>query len=204
MLASFPHYGSGAITTAQNCNNATTDGWYDAPWIGISHGELVRQGLYNGCQCYSYPDKPNSGNGCGQLNAFEIVNDNNTYKNLDVFSTNFFGYGGYVGEGPCGTGCNVTSLGPAVDLVSKKNGGNIEAATGALSTPKAGPGAAFRRPSVGYRHVMALFDVSSRTVQLAFIHPGAVPPALAALLPGLPQQVPQTTIDGLVQLRLPH
>jgi hypothetical protein len=121
-----------------------------------------------------------------------------------VFSTNFFGYGGYVGEGPCGTGCNVTSLGPAVDLVSKKNGGNIEAATGALSTPKAGPGAAFRRPSVGYRHVMALFDVSSRTVQLAFIHPGAVPPALAALLPGLPQQVPQTTIDGLVQLRLPH
>jgi hypothetical protein len=203
LLATMPHYGSGAITTAQNCNNATTDGWYDAPWIGISHGELVRQGLYNGCQCYSYPDNPNAGNGCGQLNAFEVVNDNNTYKNLDVFSTNFFGYGGYVGEGPCGTGCNTSSLPAAVDLVNKKTG-NTEAAAGAISTPKQGPGAAFRRPAMGYRYIIALFDVASRTVQLAFIHPSNVPAPLSALLPALPAQVPQTTIDGLIQLRLPH
>ncbi len=203
LLATMPHYGSGAITAAQNCNNATTDGWYDAPWIGISHGELVRQGLYNGCQCYSYPDNPNAGNGCGQLNAFEVVNDNNTYKNLDIFSTNFFGYGGYVGEGPCGTGCNVASLPATVDLVNKKTG-NTEAAAGAISTPKQGPGAAFRRPATGYRYVIALFDVASRTVQLAFIHPSNVPPSLAALLPGLPAQVPQTAIDGLLALRLPH
>jgi Glycine-rich protein domain (DUF2403)/Putative TOS1-like glycosyl hydrolase (DUF2401) len=202
-LATFPHYGSGAITAAQNCNNATTDGWYDAPWIGISHGELVRQGLYNGCQCYSYPDNPNAGNGCGQLNAFEVVNDNNAYKNLDVFSTNFFGYGGYVGEGPCGTTCNVGTLPAAIDLVNKKTG-NTEAAAGAISTPKQGPGAAFRRPATGYRFVVALFDVSSRTVQLAFIHPGAVPAPVAGLLPGLPAQVPQATIDALIALRLPH
>ncbi|HVU51590.1 MAG TPA: DUF2403 domain-containing protein [Polyangia bacterium] len=202
-LATFPHYGSGAITNAQNCNNATTDGWYDAPWIGISHGELVRQGLYNGCQCYSYPNNPNAGNGCGQLNAFEVVNDNNTYRNLDVFSTNFFGYAGYVGEGPCGTGCNVTSLPASVDLVNKKTG-DTEAAAGAISTPKQGPGAAFRRPATGYRYVIVLFDVASRTVQQAFIHPGAVPASVSALLPGLPAQVPQTTIDALVALRLPH
>ncbi|HSZ81570.1 MAG TPA: DUF2403 domain-containing protein [Polyangia bacterium] len=202
-LATMPHYGSGAITSAQNCNNATTDNWYDAPWIGISHGELVRQGLYNGCQCYSYPSNPNAGNGCGQLNAFEVVNDNNTYKNLDVFSTNFFGYGGYVGEGPCGTGCNVASLPASVDLVNKKTG-NTEAAAGAISTPTQGPGAAFRRPATGYRYVIALFDVSSRTVQLAFIHPSNVPPSLTALLPGLPSQVPQTAIDSLIALRLPH
>jgi hypothetical protein len=202
-LATFPHYTSGAITSAQNCNNSPTDGWYDAPWIGISHGELVRQGLYNGCQCYSYPSNPNAGNGCGQLNAFEVVNDNNTYGNLDVFSTNFFGYGGYVGEGPCGTGCNVTSLPASVDLVNKKTG-NTEAAAGAISTPKMGPGAAFRRPATGYRYVIVLFDVASRTVQQAFIHPGAVPASLGALLPGLPVQVPQTTIDALLALRLPH
>ena len=202
-LMTMPHYGSGAITTAQNCNNATTDGWYDAPWIGISHGEIVRQGLYNGCHCYSYPDNPNAGNGCGQLNAFEVVNDNNTYRNLDIFSTNFFGYGGYVGEGPCGTGCNVTNLPASVDLVNKKTG-NTEAAAGAISTPKQGPGAAFRRPATGYRYVIALFDVASRTVQLAFIHPSNVPAPLAALLPGLPAQVPQTTIDSLLALRLPH
>jgi hypothetical protein len=202
-LATFPHYGSGAITNAQNCNNSTTDGWYDAPWIGISHGELVRQGLYNGCHCYSYPSNPNAGNGCGQLNAFEVVNDNNAYKNLDVFSTNFFGYGGYVGEGPCGTGCNVASLPAAVDLVNKKTG-NTEAAAGAISTPKMGPGAAFRRPATGYRYVIVLFDVASRTVQQAFIHPGAVPASIGGLLPGLPAQVPQTTIDALIALRLPH
>jgi hypothetical protein len=203
LLASFPHYGSGAITNAQNCNNSATDGWYDAPWIGISHGELVRQGLYNGCHCYSYPANPNAGDGCGQLNAFEVVNDNNTFKNLDVFSTNFFGYGGYVGEGPCGTGCNVASLPATVDLVNKKTG-NTEAAAGAISTPKQGPGAAFRRPASGYRYVIALFDVASRTVQLAFVHPGNVPAPLGALLPGLPAQVPQTAIDALIALRLPH
>jgi hypothetical protein len=202
-LATMPHYGSGAITTAQNCNNATTDNWYDAPWIGISHGEIVRQGLYNGCHCYSYPANPNSGNGCGQLNAFEVVNDNNAYKNLDVFSTNFFGYGGYVGEGPCGGTCNVSSLAPAVDLVNKKTG-TTEAAAGAISTPKMGPGAAFRRPATGYRYIVALYDVATRTVQLAFIHPSNVPASLAGLLPTLPQQIPQTTIDALVNLRLPH
>ncbi len=203
-LATFPHYGTGAITTAQNCNNATTDNWYDAPWIGVSHGELVRQGLYNGCQCYSYPSNPNAGNGCGQLNAFEVVNDQGAYKNLDVFSTNFFGYGGYVGEGPCGPSCNVTSLPASVDLVNKKNGGDMEAAAGAISTPTQGPGAAFRRPATGYRYVIALFDVATRTVQLAFIHPSNVPPSLTTLLPGLPSQVPQAAIDSLIGLRLPH
>jgi Glycine-rich protein domain (DUF2403)/Putative TOS1-like glycosyl hydrolase (DUF2401) len=201
-LATMPHYGSGAITTAQNCNNATTDNWYDAPWIGISHGEIVRQGLYNGCHCYSYPDNPNAGNGCGQLNAFEVVNDSGAYKNLDLFSTNFFGYGGYVGEGPCGTSCNVAALSPAVDLVNKKT--SQEAAAGAISTPKMGPGAAFRRPATGYRYVISLFDVSTRQVQLALIHPSNVPAGLAALLPGLPPQVPQATIDSLLALRLPH
>jgi hypothetical protein len=202
-LATFPHYGSGAITAAQNCNNSTADNWYDAPWIGISHGELVRQGLYNGCHCYSYPDNPNAGNGCGQLNAFEVVNDNNAYSNLDVFSTNFFGYGGYVGEGPCGPTCKAASLPASVDLVNKKTG-NTEAAAGALSAPGKGPGAAFRRPATGYRYVIALFDVASRQVQLAFIHPSSVPASIGALLPGLPAQVPQATIDGLLALRLPH
>jgi Glycine-rich protein domain (DUF2403)/Putative TOS1-like glycosyl hydrolase (DUF2401) len=202
MLSTMPHYGSGAITSAQNCNNTTTDGWYDAPWIGVSHGEIVRQGLYNGCHCYSYPANPNAGDGCGQLNAFEVVNDNNAYKNLDVFSTNFFGYGGYVGEGPCGTNCNVTNLSPAVDLVNKAN--SMEAAAGAISTPTKGPGAAFRRPATGYRYIILLYDVSSRTVQLAFIHPSNIPASLAGVLPSLPQQIGQPTIDSLLQLRLPH
>jgi hypothetical protein len=67
-----------------------------------------------------------------------------------------------------------------------------------------GPGAAFRRPATGYRYIVALYDVATRTVQLAFIHPSNVPASLAGLLPTLPQQIPQTTIDALVNLRLPH
>ena len=35
-------------------------------------------------------------------------------------------------------------------------------------------------------------------------HPGKVPAPLAGLLPTLPQQVPQTTIDALLALRLPR
>ncbi|HVZ75388.1 MAG TPA: DUF2403 domain-containing protein [Polyangia bacterium] len=207
ILATMPHYGSGAITNAQNCKNDATDGWYDAPWIGISHGELVRQGLYNSCQCYSYPPVPPatanySGDGCGQLNAFEVVNDKNTSKNLDIISTNFFGYGGYVGEGPCGTKCDVSALPASVDLVNKKTG-NTEAAAGAVVN-KTSVGAAFRRPATGYRYFIALYDVASRTVQLALVHPDAVPASIATLLPGLPSQVPQSTIDAMLALRLPH
>ena len=48
---------------------------------------------------------------------------------------------------PMGTGCNVSALSPAVDLVNKKNGGNTEATAGGVSTPKAAASVAFRRPA---------------------------------------------------------
>jgi hypothetical protein len=132
------------------------------------------------------------------------VNDNNSSKNLDVFSTNFFGYAGYVGEGPCGAACDVASLSGAVDLIDKSH--DIEAAQGALAgpAPQGGPGAAFRRPVSGYRYFVVLLDVPSRQVQLAIVHPGQIPSTLATLLPGLPAQVPQETVDRVLALRLPH
>ena len=97
------------------------------------------------CQCYAKDQaKGYLADGCGQFNVFEVVNDNNAYKNLDVFSTNMIGYGGYVGEGPCGPQCNAATLGQEVDLIAKST--NTEATAGATSTPTKGPGAAFRRP----------------------------------------------------------
>jgi len=198
LLASMPRVGTGGINTAQSCA-AATNGWTDAPWVGLSVGELIRAGAFSSCQCYD------NGNGCGQFNALEVINDNDTtgnYKNLDIFSSNFFSYGGIFG-GPCGTNnCKVAGLAAGVDLVS----GSMEAAQGALAsqTPRQSPNAYFRRPSAGYRYFIILLDVNSRTVQMATIHPQNVPAALAALLPGLPQQVPQTAIDGILQLRLPH
>ncbi len=201
LLARMPHADSGVIGEA--CSDDMAGNWYDAPWIGLSHGELVRAGKFSGCHCYAKnPDEWFLGDGCGQFNVFEVVNDNNDFQNFGVFSTNFFGYAGYVGEGPCGQQCDTTQLGPEVDLIDK--GENVEAAQGAVATPNEGPGAAFRRPVAGYRYFVILMDTSARTVQLAIVHPGQVPAELAPLLPNLPATVPQTAIAAALALRLPE
>lgn len=119
-----------------------------------------------------------------------------------VFSTNFFGYAGYVGEGPCGAQCDVSQLGDDVDLIDKSD--STEAATGAVANPDQGPGAAFRRPAEGYRYFVMLLDAPSRTVQLALIHPSVVPASVSALLPSLPASVDGGTIHAVRALRLPN
>jgi hypothetical protein len=202
MLLSMPHANDGTIAAAQNCGDDAANNWHDAPWIGFSHGELVRSGKFGDCHCYAKnPAEWWLADGCGQFNAFEVVNDNNEHKNLDVFSTNFFGYQGYIGEGPCGRQCDVSALAAEVDLIDRRSSG--EAAAGAVATPEGGPGAAFRRPS-GARYFAVLFDVDTRMVQLALIAPGAIPGAVAPLLPGLPEHVTRATIDALLRLRLPR
>lgn len=201
LLARMPHADTGL--TGEPCAEGMAGNWYDAPWIGLSHGELVRAGKFSGCHCYAKnPDEWFLGDGCGHFNVFEVVNDNNDFQNFGVFSTNFFGYAGYVGEGPCGDACDVTKLGPEVDLIDK--GDNVEAAQGAVATPDQGPGAAFRRPVDGYRYFVILMDTGARTVQLAIVHPGQVPAELAPLLPNLPAQLPQPAIDAALTLRLPE
>ena len=201
-LASMPHVGSGGITTDQNCGDVS-NGWHDAPWIGLSVGELIRAGAFSNCQCYERTQY--HGDGCGQINALEVINDNDTsgnYKNLEIFSSNFFSYGGDFG-GPCGTkNCNTTGIPATVDLVK----GSAAATVGAVGSqnPITNPGSFLRRPTTGFRYFVLLFDVTTRTVQYAVIHPSKVPANLGALLPSLPDSVPQSTIDSLVGLRLPH
>lgn len=201
LLATMPHVGDPRLQA--QCSKNDTGNWYDAPWLGLSHGELVRAGAFSDCQCYAKdPAKWWLGDGCGQFNVFEVVNDNNGSKNLDVFSTNFFGYAGYVGEGPCGPKCDASKLAPDVDLIDKVH--DVEASAGAVASPSQGPHAAFRRPEKGYRYFVVLMDVPSRTVQLAIVHPSNVPPAAAALLPALPAHLPASAVDSLLALRLPH
>ena len=62
---------------------------------------------------------------------------------------------------------------------------------------------AFRRPTGGYRYALALFDVNTRTMQLAIIHPPKVPAAAAVLRPALPLSLDRATIDALLAMRLP-
>ncbi|UJR85495.1 DUF2403 domain-containing lipoprotein [Sandaracinus amylolyticus] len=201
LLARMPHVGDPEAGTP--CSDGPGGNWYDAPWIGLSLGELARAGAFSSCQCYARnPAEWWLGDGCGQFNVFEVVNDNNEYRNLDVFSTNFFGYGGYVGEGPCGARCDVSRLGPEVDLIDKST--IAEAAAGAVASPERGPGAAFRRPAEGYRYFLVLLDETSRTVQLAIVHPSEIPAAAAPLLPALPAEIDDGVVRGLLDLRLPR
>jgi len=198
LLAKMPH----ATDVPNPCSKNTTGNWYDAPWIGLSVGELVRAGSFVQCQCYAKDQaKGYLADGCGQFNVFEVVNDNNAYKNLDVFSTNMIGYGGYVGEGPCGPKCNAATLGQEVDLIAKST--NTEATAGATSTPTKGPGAAFRRPEAGYRYFFVLLDVATRTVQLALVHPQRIPATLTKLLPSLPATLDAAALGAVRGLRLP-
>lgn len=201
LLAAMPHSGTANAATA--CSTTTTGNWFDASWVGLGVGELVRAGSFSSCQCYAKdPAKGYLADGCGQFNVFEIVNDNNSYKNLDVFSTDMIDYSGYVGQGPCGSKCNVSMLTPQTDLIDKTN--DTEAAAGAVATPAGGPSAAFRRPASGYRYFLIALDVASRTVQLALVHPRNVPASIAALLPNLPGTISAATVSAVLALRLPR
>lgn len=202
MLASMPHMGSDALKNVSHCSVDKADNWYDAPWVGLSHGELIRAGKFGGCNCYSKdPVKWQVADGCGQFNVFEVVNDNNNYQNFDLFSTNFFAYHGYVGDGPCGKDCLVTGLDPKVDLVERST--SRESVTGSAASPAKGPGAAFRRPAVGFRYFVILMDMQTRTVQLAVIDPANVPVQAQSFLAQVPARLPRATVDGLLALRLP-
>ena len=195
VLASAPHVGSGGITAAQSCQPASNT-WTDAPWFGLSVGELIRAGAFSGCNCYE-GTKGDNGKGCGQINALEVINDGNNFKNLDVWVSSFFSYGGIFG-GQCG-GCNATAMPANVDLLN----GPMAAVKGAVGSQNMGAGH-LRRNAAGFRYFVFLLDVTSRTVQYAMIHPQNVPTALSGLLPNLPDSVPQTTIDGVIGLRLPN
>lgn len=201
IAARMPMMAGSLIDVATACGQGTADNWYNAPWIGVSLGELVRENKFGPCNCYGSVQSPLDGKGCGQLNAFEVVNDNNDYQNFNLFSSNFFSYAGNVGEGPCGKACNVSALGPA-DLIDKSN--SQPATEGGVSV--AGMQAAhvaFRRPENGYRYFLVLFDVATRQVQLAIIHPSRLPAAASPLLPTLPTSITRANIDALLNLRLP-
>src|SRR5690606_33272342 len=85
VLAKTPRMSDVEAQGLAHCDSGPSDNWYDAPWIGLTHGELVRSGKFGSCHCYAKnPDEWWLGDGCGQFNVFEVINDNNEYTNLDV------------------------------------------------------------------------------------------------------------------------
>ncbi len=175
-----------------------------APWIAFVASELTRDGgrKWNGaCNCYSKTGTV--GDGCGEINLFEVVMDNNDWSNREFISTGVRSYqAGHVGGNVCGSGCARSDF-PAdqevVDACAKSGyakGPVLPMGGQAQGCP------VWQRPN-GDRYYLALLDETRRTIQVAIVHPQSVPSAIGALLPALPAQLPRAVIDALADLRLP-
>ncbi len=177
---------------------------HPGPWVALVASELLRDGArkWNGaCNCYSKTGSV--GDGCGEINLFEVVMDNNEYSNREFASTGVRSYqAGHVGGNVCGTGCDRNAFpetSEVVDACSKtayESGPELEVGGATDGCP------VWKRPE-GDRYLVVLLDEVSRTIQVAVIHPKNVPGALESVLPNLPSQLGRGAIDQLVALRLP-
>jgi hypothetical protein len=178
---------------------------HPGPWVAFVASELTRDGArkWNGlCNCYSKTGTV--GDGCGEINVFEVVMDGNQYSNREFMSTGVRSYqAGHVGGSVCGTGCARDAF-PAdaevVDACSKQpfaSGPSVPVGGASSGCP------VWKRPR-GDRYFFILMDEPSRTIQVGILHPGKLPEATRELLPTLPSAVSRNMIDALVKLRLPQ
>lgn len=178
---------------------------HPGPWIAFVASELTRDGArkWNGdCNCYSRTGSV--GDGCGEINLFEVVMDGNAWSNREFASTGVRSYqAGHVGGNVCGADC-LRSEFPAdedvVDACAKTQftqGPTLSMDGTATGCPM------WLRPQ-GDRYLVVLLDELRRTVQLALIHPRRIPSSMTALLPAIPSTLGRTTIDALADLRLPQ
>lgn len=175
-----------------------------APWVAFVASELVRDGgrKWNGlCNCYSKTGTV--GDGCGEINVFEVVMDNNAYSNREFASTGVRSYqAGHIGGAAAGATLlpsNFSSDSDVVDACSKTAYARGPALVAGGSTDGC---PIWRRPD-GDRYFFILLDASTRTIQVGIIHPENIPAAVNALLPELPSNVSRPTIDAVLGLRLP-
>jgi hypothetical protein len=176
-----------------------------SPWVAFVASELVRDGgrKWNGlCNCYSKTGSV--GDGCGEINVFEVVMDDNEYSNREFASTGIRSYQeGHVGGAVCQSSCERGTFPDDVEVVDAC----------AQSAYERGPEIAFggdtdgcpvwRRPD-GDRYFFILLDRDDRMIQVGIIHPERIPTGARGLLPNLPGELGRADIDGLLELRLPY
>jgi hypothetical protein len=177
---------------------------HPGPWVAFVASELVRDGgrKWNGlCNCYTRTD--GVGDGCGEINVFEVVLDDNEYSNREFMSTGVRSYqAGHVGGAVCGAGCERDAFPADADVVDACAG------TAYTRGPVLEVGGAtdgcpvWRRPD-GDRYFFILLDETEHTIQVGVIHPENIPAAAAGLLPELPEAIDRGVIDELLALRLP-
>jgi hypothetical protein len=175
-----------------------------SPWVAFVASELVRDGgrKWNGlCNCYSKTGSV--GDGCGEINVFEVVMDDNQYSNREFASTGIRSFQeGHVGGAVCQSSCERETFPEDVEVVDAC----------AQKAYEKGPEIAFggvtdgcpvwRRPD-GDRYFFILLDAAERMIQVGIVHPGRVPKTVSGVLPNLPKTLPRTDIDAVLALRLP-
>ncbi|HSC86301.1 MAG TPA: DUF2403 domain-containing lipoprotein [Polyangiaceae bacterium] len=179
-------------------------GGHPGPWVAFVASELVRDGARKWSDCNCYTRTPYVGDGCGEMNVFEVVMDNNEYSNRDFASTGVRSYQeGHVGGAVCGTGCSWDAFPEDVEVVDAcgqqayETGPELEMGGTTDGCP------VWRRPR-GDRYFFVLLDRDQRQIQVGVIHPQSIPDGATGLLPGLPARLDRSTIDGLLALRLPE
>jgi len=186
-----------------SCNGGATPS--PGPWMALVASELIRDGgrKWNGlCNCYSKTGSV--GDGCGEINLFEVVMDEGPYKNRNFASTGVRSYqAGHVGGSVCGADCTRDAFPADVDVV------DACAKTAYSAGPEIAMGGesdgcpVWLRPQ-GDRYYLVLLDEVSRQIQVALVHPDRIPAAAAPVVPGLPARLDRTTVDALLTLRLPE
>ena len=177
---------------------------HPGPWVAFVAAELIRDGgrKWNGlCNCYSKTGSV--GDGCGEINVFEVVMDGNDYSNRDFASTGVRSYQvGHLGGAVAGAGLRPDVFAAEADVVDAcaKRAYARGPVLVAGGTTDGCP--VWRRP-VGDRYLFILLDESTRTIQVGMLHPANLPAAVGELLPDLPARLTRATLDALVALRLP-
>lgn len=210
LLASMP-YADDPSMSGRSCNGPGQDERaQDSPWIGISPSELNRDGWsgYHPCHCFNNTPGGQLGDGCGQINVFEVIAEASgpQWGNRDVISTGIRSYQvGSLAGVTCGIqSCGIDKFPTDADLLDVNSLGAMK--TGAVvdaNHPAMKEGPAWRRARDD-RWYLFLLDEDSRTVQVAVIHPAALPESAKALLPALPNTVGRSAIEGFRNLRLPQ
>ncbi len=181
------------------------DGGHPGPWVAFVASELVRDGArkWNGaCNCYSKTGTV--GDGCGEINVFEVVMDGNDFSNREFMSTGVRSFqAGHVGGNVCGVGCNRADYADDVEVVDACAQTAYAAGPTIEVGGESGGCPVWRRPR-GERYFFILLDETSRAIQVGVLHPEAIPASAKSLLPTLPVTLERTAIDALLQMRLPE
>jgi hypothetical protein len=210
MLASMPYTDDPALAPLSCIGDGEDERAQDAPWIGVAPSELNRDGWsgYHPCHCFDNGGSAQLGDGCGQINVFEVIAESSgpRFGNRDVISTGIRSYQvGSLGGVTCGIeSCGIERFPADADLLDVNRLTAME--TGAVidaEAPASGAGPAWRRARDD-RFYLFLLDERSRTVQVAVIHPGNIPAAARAIVPAMPNVITRSVVDGFANLRLPR